>query len=156
MTRRIRVLLAGAGIFACATSQAELSHSTWYAQTSLYTRHFSPDPEHNNRQDLLGLERHDGKGRLIGGASFRNSFGQRSTYGYYGRRFDMDASPVFFKLTAGLLHGYRGEYRHKIPLNHFGIAPAVIPAAGIQHQALAAEVLLLGAAATMVNVSVRF
>ena len=28
----------------------------WYLQTSVYTRHFNPDPEHNNHQDLLGLE----------------------------------------------------------------------------------------------------
>lgn len=27
----------------------------WYVQTSVYTRHFSPDPEHNNNQDLIGI-----------------------------------------------------------------------------------------------------
>lgn len=27
----------------------------WYAQTSVYTRHFAPDKDHNNNQDLIGL-----------------------------------------------------------------------------------------------------
>ena len=34
----------------------------WYVQTSVYTKHFSPDPEHNNNQDLIGLEYHDRSG----------------------------------------------------------------------------------------------
>ncbi|MBP3863339.1 MAG: sn-glycerol-3-phosphate transporter, partial [Pseudomonas sp.] len=49
----------------------------WYLQTSVYTRHFSPDPEHNNNQDLIGIERHDASNWLFGAATFRNSFRQR-------------------------------------------------------------------------------
>jgi hypothetical protein len=41
-------------------------------QTSVYTRHFSPSPDHNNRQDLLGLERNEASGLLYGGATFLN------------------------------------------------------------------------------------
>ena len=52
----------------------------WYLQTSVYTRHFSPDSEHNNNQDLIGIEHHDASGWLFGGATFRNSFRQRSYY----------------------------------------------------------------------------
>jgi len=44
----------------------------WYLQTSVVTRHFSPDPEHNNHQDLIGLERNDASGFLYGAATFRN------------------------------------------------------------------------------------
>ena len=43
----------------------------WYAQTSVYTRHFSPDPDHNNHQDLIGLERNEASGWVYGGATFR-------------------------------------------------------------------------------------
>ncbi len=64
---------------------------------------------------------------LAGGATFRNSFSQRSNYAYLGKRFDSDSYPVYLKLTGGLLQGYRGEYRDKIPLNRFGVAPAIIP-----------------------------
>ncbi|MFP3520142.1 sn-glycerol-3-phosphate transporter, partial [Pseudomonas sp. SIMBA_077] len=43
----------------------------WYAQTSVYTRHFAPDPEHNNKQGLIGLERNEASGLLYGGVTFR-------------------------------------------------------------------------------------
>jgi hypothetical protein len=60
----------------------------WYAQTSVYTRHYSPDPEHNNHQDLIGIERNQASGWVFGGATFRNSFRQRSNYAYVGKRYD--------------------------------------------------------------------
>ena len=71
----------------------------WYLQTSVYTRHFNPDPEHNNHQDLLGLEYNRADGVLAGGATFRNSFSQRSNYAYLGKRFDSDSYPVYLKLV---------------------------------------------------------
>lgn len=92
----------------------------WVVQTSVYTRHFSPDPEHNNRQNLIGLERNEASGLVYGAATFRNSFAQRSVYGYVGKRFDSSRYPVYLKVTGGLLHGYRGEYRDKIPLIAMG------------------------------------
>jgi len=128
----------------------------WLVQTSVYTQHFSPDPEHNNRQDLLGLEYNEASGLVYGGATFRNSFGQRSFYGYSGKRFDSSAYPVYFKITGGLLKGYKGEYRDKIPLNSLGIAPVIIPGVGVKLGPVNAEAILLGASAAMLNVGVRF
>jgi hypothetical protein len=128
----------------------------WYLQTSAYTRHFSPDPEHNNRQRLIGLEREDAGGWLWGGATFRNSFDQRSVYAYGGKAWRHDDWPVYAKLSAGLLHGYRGEYRDKIPLNRFGVAPAVIPAVGYGLGPVGVEAVLLGANAMMINVGYGF
>jgi hypothetical protein len=128
----------------------------WLVQTSAYTRHFSPSPEHNNHQDLLGLERNEASGMVYGGATFRNSFGQRSVYGYAGKRFESGSYPVYLKVTGGLLHGYRGEYRDKIPLNRYGIAPVVIPGVGVNLGPVNAEAILLGASAVMVNVGLRF
>lgn len=61
----------------------------WYLQTSVITRHWSHDPEHNNHQDLIGLERNRADGWVWGGATFRNSFSQRSNYVYAGKRFDL-------------------------------------------------------------------
>ncbi len=128
----------------------------WVIQTSVYTRHFSPAPEHNNRQSLIGLERNEASGLVYGGATFRNSFAQRSVYGYVGKRFDSSRYPVYVKVTGGLLHGYRGEYRDKIPLNRYGIAPVVIPGIGVHLGPVNAEVILLGASAAMLNVGFRF
>ena len=129
----------------------------WVVQTSVYTRHFSPSPEHNNRQNLIGLERNEASGLVYGGATFRNSFAQRSVYGYVGKRFNSRQYPaVYLKVTGGLLHGYRGEYRDKIPLNRYGVAPVIIPGAGINLGPVVAEVVLLGTSATMLNAGFRF
>ena len=128
----------------------------WYLQTSVYTRHFSPDPEHNNNQDLIGIERHDASGWLVGGATFRNSFRQRSYYAYAGKRFDSDTYPVYLKLTGGLLEGYHGEYQDKIPLNRFGVAPVIIPSVGVYYGPVAAELVLLGFNAAMITTGLRF
>lgn len=136
---------------ACAST----SQDFWQLQTSVYTSHFRPDSEHNNNQDLIGMERNYASGRLWGGATFRNSFSQRSEYLYFGQRFDSDRYPLYFKVSGGLIHGYRGDYRNKIPLNHFGIAPAIIPAIGAHYRNVNTELILLGNAALMVNVGWR-
>jgi hypothetical protein len=128
----------------------------WLLQTSAYTRHFLPDPDHNNRQQLIGLERNEGSGLLYGAATFRNSYDQQSTYGYVGKRFDSADYPVYAKVSGGLMQGYRGKYRDKIPFNRFGIAPVIIPSAGVHLGPVTAEAVLLGFSATMVNVGVRF
>lgn len=124
----------------------------WYVQGSVYTRHFEKNPEHNNNQDLIGLERHTENSYLFGGATFRHSYSERSYYGYAGKRFDFAGSPFYAKLTAGLLYGYKGEYRDKIPLNRFEIAPVIIPSFGVKYRRVGAEVILLGAAASMVTI----
>ncbi len=128
----------------------------WYLQTSVWTRHFSPDPEHNNRQELIGVERQYLDNWLWGGATFLNSFGQRSVYGYGGRQFDLPDTPFYAKLTGGLLWGYRGEYQDKIPLNDLGIAPAILPSVGANWNGFGAELIVFGAAGTMVTVGYRF
>nr|WP_285275554.1 sn-glycerol-3-phosphate transporter [Halopseudomonas bauzanensis] len=131
------------------------SEEGWYIQGSVWTTHFDPQPDHNNNQDLIGLERHRGDSYLWGAATFRHSFGERSWYGYAGKRFEFAGTPFNAKLTAGLLYGYRGEYRDKIPFNRFGVAPAVIPSVGVSYQRVGVDVVLLGAAAAMINVGVR-
>ncbi|TFF07384.1 sn-glycerol-3-phosphate transporter [Pseudomonas sp. BCA14] len=128
----------------------------WYAQTSLYTRHFSPDPQHNNHQDLINLERNEASGQVYGAATFRNSFSQRSYYVYAGKRYDIADSPLYVKVTAGALQGYRGQYRDKIPLNKFGVAPAIIPSVGVHAGPVASEFVLLGFNAAMLTAGVRF
>lgn len=141
---------------ALAEDDTQKDKGFWYAQTSVYTRHYSPDPEHNNHQDLIGIERNQASGWVFGGATFRNSFRQRSNYAYVGKRYDSSDYPVYLKVTGGLLQGYSGDYKDKIPLNHFGVAPVIIPSVGTHYGPLAAELVFLGANAAMVTTGVRF
>lgn len=148
------LLMAQAG-HALAEDNAQ-GKGFWYAQTSVYTRHYSPDPEHNNHQDLIGIERNQASGWVFGGATFRNSFRQRSNYAYVGKRYDSSEYPLYLKVTGGLLQGYRGDYKDKIPLNRYGVAPVIIPSVGTHYGPLAAELVFLGANAAMVTSGVRF
>lgn len=128
----------------------------WYVQTSVYTKHFKPKSKHNNNQELIGLERHTENSYLFGGATFLHSYGKRSYYGYAGKRYEFVGTPFYAKVTAGLLYGYKGKYRNKIPLNRFEIAPVIVPSLGVKYRSLGAEVVLLGGAATMVNIGLKF
>lgn len=127
----------------------------WYVQTSVYTKHFNPRSEHNNNQELIGLERHTENSYIIGGATFLHSFNERSYYGYVGKRYDFAGTPFYGKITGGLIYGYKGEYRDKIPFNRFEIAPAIVPSLGVKYHRFAAEVVLLGGAATMINIGLE-
>lgn len=150
------IVILGCLLTAAAQTSDDLDKH-WQVQTSLWTTHFSPEPEHNNRQELLGVERQYSEDYwLWGGATFRNSFRQRSLYAYGGREFPLLETPFYAKLTAGLLWGYRGEYRDKIPLNHLGVAPAILPAIGYRRQRIGAELVVFGVAGTMLNVGYRF
>ena len=143
-------------------------------QTSLWTMHYDPEPDHNNTQELINIEwmgsssfrfswQEETSGWLrdvawLGGAAtFRNSFSQRSNYVYGGGRYDFHdngRTHVYAKATAGLIHGYRGEHKNKIPLNRHGIAPVVLPAFGIDHGRLNLELIPFGAAGLMLSFGV--
>ncbi|MHB9798794.1 sn-glycerol-3-phosphate transporter [Pseudomonas sp. MT3] len=139
----------------CAAAQAG-NGDFWYLQSSVYTTHWSHDPEHNNHQDLIGLERNRADGIVFGGATFRNSFSQRSNYAYAGKRFDREGTPFYAKVTGGALQGYHGKYRDKIPLNRYGVAPAIIPSLGVRLGPVGTELVVLGNSAAMINVGAGF
>ena len=103
----------------------------WDLTLSPYTYHWHYNPEHRPVR-LISLERQDIRGRFCGLAFFTNSFGQPSLYGFVGQRWTgvMGNPHVFFKLSGGLIYGYKGAYKDKIPFNNYGIAPAVIPSLG--------------------------
>lgn len=124
----------------------------WYVQASVLTRHFSPKPEHNNHQKLIGIERNRDDSYLWGGATFINSFNQRSYYAYVGKRYDFINTPFYSKLSGGFIHGYKGEYRDKAPFNKFGIAPVILPSIGVKFKRVQADAIFLGANAMIVTV----
>ena len=115
-------------------------------QTSIHTRHFRPAPEHHNTQQLINVERIRADGWLVGAAAFHNSFGQPSQMLYLGHRWHpLERYPeAHIKLVAGVLHGYKGEYRDKIPFNSSGIAPVILPSLGVRWGRFSLQATVLG------------
>lgn len=169
-------VLAGGAVSAQAAGGLFTEGDRLLIQTSLWTTHYSPEPDHNNKQELVGLEwqapedwrfgwQRDGAAVqrtpwlkdvkwVVGGATFRNSFSQRTHYVYGGARYDFHQrgnARFYGKLTAGLIHGYRGEYRDKIPFNRYGTAPAILPAFGMEYRRFNVEVIPFGSAGLMIN-----
>ncbi|EGN74324.1 hypothetical protein A28LD_2110 [Idiomarina sp. A28L] len=164
------------GNLTLANAQAsELEDFRVQVQTSLWTTHFNPKPEHNNDQNLIGIEIYGKRlpssryqryndafnyaRPLAGAAWFRNSFGQKSLYAYGGVRQNLiryGDVQTYGKLTAGFIHGYRGEYEDKIPFNQLGIAPAILPMLGAQYQRSFAELTLFGVSGVMLTVGLTF
>jgi len=129
----------------------------WYIFTSLYTWHFDPEPDHVNNQKMLGLESQMNNNWVFGLAIFDNSFGQNSQYLYTGYKWDLFGSNLwYFKLTGGLLHGYKEPYDDKIPLNQLGVAPAIVPTLGFQYKFFVAEANLGGLAALTITAGIAF
>lgn len=152
--------VAGIGLLVASlvatAADSEREGDYWYIQTSVWTKHWTHDPDHNNHQELVGIERVYTDGVLWGAATFKNSFYQRSYYAYLGKVWEHPSLPVYAKLSAGLIEGYKGEYDDKIPLNRFGVAPVIIPSLGAHWGPVGAEFVILGTAAGMVNVGLRF
>lgn len=125
-------------------------------ETSFYTKHYNPDPAHNNDQNLLLGEWNITQQWLVGAAMFDNSFSQPTQYVYGGYRLRPLSSvpPFYFKITAGLIHGYKDEYRDKIPFNGWGIAPVIIPTVGYCVNRFCSELIFFGAAGVMATVGV--
>lgn len=139
--------------FAASLLDANSPSGRWLFQTSVFTKHYRPDPRHENHQRLLNIEYQRSDRYLIGAAAFRNSFGQASQYVYVGKAWPLSAQPgPYAKLTGGLLHGYKGEFRDKIPFNSSGIAPAILPAIGFSTKRFAAEMIFFGTNGLMFTV----
>lgn len=125
---------------------------------SPYTIHWSNNPEHKHVV-LMALDEQLPGGRLCGVSLFSNSFGQPSTYVYAGQQFNnlMGQPRLFLKVTAGIIYGYVGQYKNKVPLNYRGFSPGVIPALGYkftEHDSI--QLKLLGTAGLMISYGRQF
>jgi hypothetical protein len=133
------------------THRGELSFSP-------YTHHWSPSPEHK-QVVLLAIDEQLPGNRLCGLSFFSNSFGQPSMYAYAGQQFNnlLGRPQLFAKVTAGIMYGYVAPYENKVPLNHKGFNPAVIPSVGYKlspHDSV--QVKFLGTAALMFSYGRQF
>jgi hypothetical protein len=140
---------------AATVQNAEIARITF----SPYSLHYSRNPEHRHVW-LLGMEQESPDKSLRGAAFFSNSFGQESVYIFpWGGKYDhiFGLNGVYAKWTAGLLYGYKKPYENKVPLNHKGFSPGVIPSVGYQfNREWSSELLFLGTAGMMWSVSYRY
>jgi len=137
--------------------QAAVNITAWVIQTSIYTRHFDPEPDHNNDQNMLSVEAVLSNDWLVGATVFDNSFDQPSQLVFAGKRWTIGGSEDWYlKLIGGLLHGYKEPYENKIPMNGLGVAPVLIPTLGFRYRSLVAEANLGGLAVVVFTVGVRF
>ncbi len=121
-----------------------------------YTRHFTYDSEHKDVL-MIGLEREHPDARLDGFTFFTNSFGQPTVYVYpWGGVYPdfVGIRHLSFKWTAGLMYGYKGAYKDKVPLNYNGFSPVVIPALAYEFKrGWSGQLNLLGTAAMMLQLN---
>jgi len=125
---------------------------------SPYTHHWNHSPEHKP-VFLASLHEQLPGGRLCGVSLFSNSFGQPSAYVYAGQQFEslFGVPELTLKVTAGILYGYVGKYQNKVPFNHNGFSPAIIPAVNYNFTPRDAFQLdILGKAAVMFAYARKF
>lgn len=137
---------------------SDKTNLNWDLTLSPYTYHWSNSAEHKN-VTLVALDRRSDKNGFCGLALFNNSFGQPSAYLYMGKRWDglLGNPKLFTKLSFGLIYGYRGAYKNKIPANNFGVAPAVVPSLGYEITPRdSAQVYVLGTAGVLFAYVRRF
>jgi hypothetical protein len=153
----IAFLMCGQVAASEETPGSDWSIKQWNFATSIYTKHFDPEPDHNDSQNLIGVEMVFENDWIAGIAVFDNSFDQPSQLVFIGKTWPILSSPYwYFKLMGGLLHGYKEPYEDKIPFNGLGVAPAIVPALGLRYKRVYTEVNLAGAAAVTVNVGFSF
>ena len=116
-------------------------------QTSVYADHFNTSTPHEKHLNLIGVEWWAPGNWLMGAAAFRNSFDQPSQYIYIGKLWrPWDNFPlVHVKLTGGLLHGYKDQYKDRVPLNNeSNIAPLILPSIGVSGNRFTADLVFFG------------
>jgi len=155
--KTLKLLSLAMLLLLAAHNASAMDIAEWRFQTSIYTHHWSSDPDHVSNSKLLGIEFVTTR-RWIGGfAYFDNSFGQPSQYLYAGYEWPLFKTDWFyFKLTGGLLHGYKEPFEDKIPLNGLGVAPAIVPAFGFKYKRVLTEIQILGTAALTWTVGFNF
>lgn len=135
-------------------------HDFW-SFSSPFTHHWSEENASDHKTAYaLSLNRQLSDDRFCGFSLFRNSFGQPSAYAYTGWSWPQPwrAYPkVYVNVTTGIIYGYVGEFKDKVPLNVGGFSPVVIPSVGYHlTPQLGVEVHILGTAAVMIGANWHF
>jgi len=136
-----------------ATSDPTSSGDVVMIQAAPDTIHFHPSSDHAKYSWLVGVEWQRPSRWLAGFSYFNNSFGQKSQYVYGGKWWPAHESGQgwYFKLTGGVILGYKEPYEDKIPYNHNGVAPGVVPSLGFKVNRGNVQLNLLGTNALMIT-----
>jgi len=124
---------------------------------SPFSQHFSTDKTYTHVY-LIGIEREKKDNWLDGVAFFNNSFDQPVVYLFpFGKAYHdiWGIEKLTFKWTAGLLYGYLGEYKKRVPLNYNGFSPAVNVALAYQFTPTWGGQVLLGGSFLMFMINMR-
>jgi len=164
--RAVRTLLGAGLVIALAlgagrSAQAEDTGGKAEESSGKVMVQFAPDVIHFHSSDdykgtswLVGAE-YIWKSRWLAGfAYFNNSFDQQCQYAYGGYSWVLTGSEkrhLYFKLTGGVLVGYRDPFADKIPLNDNGVGPGVIAGIGYQHDRFNVQVNTLGTAGVIIT-----
>ena len=155
--KMLRLVALATLLLLAAGNAGAMEIAEWRFQTSLYTHHWSSDPDHVSNSKLLGIEFETTKRWIVGFAYFDNSFGQPSQYLFAGYSWPLFKTDwAYFKVTGGVLHGYKEPYEDKIPLNGLGVAPAIVPTFGFKYKRVLTEIQILGTAAVTWTVGFNF
>jgi hypothetical protein len=126
---------------------------------SPYTHHWTASEEHKPVR-AVSVSRLLPNTRFCGFSLFTNSFGQPSAYAFTGKLWPnpIDSMPnVYVSLSGGIMYGYVGRFKNKVPLNLGGFSPVIIPAVGYRLSPRAAiELQFLGTAAVMFGATWRY
>lgn len=154
--------LACVGVLSAGPARADLAEvleydgpGHWRVIGSPLTLHWNPNPDHKYVW-AVAVERQRANGWLYGASYFSNSFGQDSGYGYVGKRYQelWDRPQLYFQWTAGLLYGYKGLYKNKVPLNYKAFSPGAVLSIGWQFDPqLSFQINAVGTAGLMLQFS---
>lgn len=159
LTARLRGAAIGAALLAGASPAfADIFEpgDEISVQASIYNMHYSRDDHYIKYSPLVGVEWRRDNGWLVGAAAFQNSFGQFSQLAYGGYLWNLGNTNFYGKLTGGILHGYKGEYQNKVPLNYKGFSPGILPALGYKAGPFRGEVQFFWTSGFMVTVGYAF
>jgi hypothetical protein len=146
---------AAAAVAPTPAPATEPSKGTWRLIASPYSFHYSQDTEHRPVW-MVGVERQYPSSYLWGATYFSNSFGQPSGFVYGGQRLNHWSAydQLYAQWTAGILYGYKGEFKDKVPFNYGGFSPGAVLAVGWQFTPMyALQLNVLGNSALMVQFS---
>jgi len=126
---------------------------------SPHTHHWTASEEHKPVR-AVSVSRLLPDARFCGFSLFTNSFGQPSAYAFAGKYWPnpIESVPdVYVSLSGGIMYGYVGRFKNKVPLNVGGFSPVIIPAMGYRLNAqTAVEVQILGTAGVMFGATWRY
>lgn len=141
-----------------SSTEAWKGPAHWRLAVSPFSHHWRYSEEHTNVY-ALGIERQYDDRWLLGGSLFQNSFGQPSSYVYIGKRVNevFGQPPLFFQWSVGVMYGYVGQYKSKVPLNVGGFSPGALVSLGWQfNREWSATVHALGDAGVMLQFAYDF